>query len=309
MKRESSEHLADWQPPKRGMRSVMAHRIEETRIRPMEAGCWVVEEQALRVEVQDVGHYTLMCTPTGSADAVGYLAQDGLLGGGGEPGALALAAGFLLTEGLVNSLRDVASMAICPDNAEVVTVRLFEPGRAHSTRRSGLITSSCGMCANVDGMVDLAASGLCVGNRLALAAAQVHLHMQAMRTRQAIFSHTGGTHAAALFDAHGTLLALAEDLGRHNALDKVIGQCLLHGLPTVGCCVLLSGRESLEMITKAARAGIEMVAAVSAPSSMAIDAAHQVGMTLCGFVRDQRLTAFSHPQRLVSSDFLNCKEF
>jgi FdhD protein len=258
----------------------------------------VVEEQALRVEVQDVGHYTLMCTPTGSPHAAGYLPQDGLLGEGGEPGALALAAGFLLTEGLIDAIGDIASLAVCPDSASVVQVRLVDPARARSTRRSGVVASSCGMCANVEDLVELDGGGLRVANTLVLGAAQVHRHMQTMRARQAIFARTGGTHAAALFDAEGTLLALAEDLGRHNALDKVIGHCLLHGVPSAGGCVLLSGRVSLEMVTKAARAGIELVAAVSAPSSMAIDAARRVGITLCGFVRGDRLTAFTHPERL-----------
>lgn len=298
MKREPGELLADLVPPERGMRPVLAHRLDAASIGPSPEGCWVVEEQALRVEVQDVGHYTLMCTPTGSADAAGYLPQDGLLGAGGEPGALALAAGFLFTEGLIGAMSDVASMAVCPDSASVVRVRLVEPALANSTRRSGLVASSCGMCANVDSLIELDSARLRVGHTLALAAAQVHGHMQAMRARQAIFARTGGTHAAALFHADGTLLAAAEDLGRHNALDKVIGHCLLQGVPSIGCCVLLSGRVSLEMITKAARAGIELVAAVSAPSSMAINAACQVGITLCGFVRGSRLTAFSHPERL-----------
>jgi len=298
MKREPGELLADWVPPERGMRSVAAHRLDAASIAPAQEGCWVVEEQALRVEVQDVGHYTLMCTPTGSAHAAGYLPQDGLLGEGGEPGALALAAGFLLTEGLIDAMGDVASLAVCPDSASVVQVRLVDPARAHSTRRSGVVASSCGMCANVEDLVEVDGGGLRVANTLVLGAAQVHRHMQTMRARQAIFARTGGTHAAALFDAEGTLLALAEDLGRHNALDKVIGHCLLHGVPSAGSCVLLSGRVSLEMVTKAARAGIELVAAVSAPSSMAIDAARRVGITLCGFVRGDRLTAFCHPERL-----------
>jgi len=298
MKREPGELLADWVPPERGMRSVVAHRLDATSIGPSQEGCWVVEEQALRVEVQDVGHYTLMCTPTGSPHAAGYLPQDGLLGEGGEPGALALAAGFLLTEGLIDAMGDVASLAVCPDSASVVQVRLVDPARAHSTRRSGVVASSCGMCANVEDLVEVDGGGLRVANTLVLGAAQVHRHMQTMRARQAIFARTGGTHAAALFDAEGTLLALAEDLGRHNALDKVIGHCLLHGVPSAGGCVLLSGRVSLEMVTKAARARIELVAAVSAPSSMAIDAARRVGITLCGFVRGDRLTAFCHPERL-----------
>lgn len=298
MKREPGELLADWVPPEHGMRSVMAHRLDASSIAPAQEGCWVVEEQALRVEVQDVGHYTLMCTPTGSAQAAGYLPQDGLLGEGGEPGALALTAGFLLTEGLIDAIGDVASMAVCPDSANVVKVRLVDPARSHSSRRSGVVTSSCGMCANVDGLVELSGAGSRVADTLRMDAAQVHQHMLTMRARQAIFARTGGTHAAALFDADGALLALAEDLGRHNALDKVIGHCLLHGVSSAGGCVLLSGRVSLEMVTKAARAGIELVAAVSAPSSMAIDAAHRVGITLCGFVRGDRLTAFCHPERL-----------
>jgi len=298
MKREPGELLVDLVPPERGMRSVLAHRLDAASIGASQEGCWVVEEQALRVEVQDVGHYTLMCTPTGSLEASGYLRQDGVLGEAGEPGALALAAGFLLTEGLIDAMGEVASMAVCPESSSVVRVRLVDPARAHSTRRSGVVASSCGMCANVEGLVALGGDGLRVASTLVLGAAQVHRHMQTMRARQAIFARTGGTHACALFDAGGTLLALAEDLGRHNALDKVIGHCLLHGVSSAGGCVLLSGRVSLEMVTKAARAGIELVAAVSAPSSMAISAAQQVGITLCGFVRGDRLTAFSHPQRL-----------
>lgn len=278
------------------MRSLMVHRLDDTSQGPAQEGCWVVEELALRIDVQDVGQYTLMCTPTGSPDASGYLAQDGLLGEPGDPGALALAAGFLLTEGLIDGLEQLESMAICPDAAHVVQVRLVDPHRAHTTRRSGLVASSCGLCGAIDDVI--AADGLGVGSTLVLGTQQLHHCMQAMRAQQAIFSRTGGTHAAALFAADGSLLALAEDLGRHNALDKVIGHCLLTGVPLAGTFVMLSGRVSLEMITKAARAGIELVAAVSAPSSLAVDVAQRVGITLCGFVRGNRLTAFSHPHRL-----------
>lgn len=296
MKPEPGVVLADWLPPERGMRSLMVHRLDDTSQGPAQEGCWVVEEQALRIDVQDVGHYTLMCTPTGSSQADGFLAQEGLLGEPADPGALALAAGFLLTEGLIDRLDQLASLAICPDAAHVVKVRLVDPANAHTTRRSGLVASSCGMCGNVDEVI--AADGLGVGNTLAVDAQRLHQCMQAMRAQQAIFSRTGGTHAAALFGADARLLALAEDLGRHNALDKVIGHCLLSGLPLAGSFVMLSGRVSLEMVTKAARAGIELIAAVSAPSSLAVDVAQRVGITLCGFVRGQRLTAFSHPHRL-----------
>lgn len=274
----------------------MVHRLDETSQGPAQEGCWVVEELPLRIDVQDVGQYTLMCTPTGSPGATGYLVQDGLLGEPGDPGALALAAGFLLTEGLIDGLEQLESMAICPDAAHVVQVRLVDPHRVHTTRRSGLVASSCGLCGAIDDVI--AADGLGVGSTLVLGTQQLHHCMQAMHAQQAIFSRTGGTHAAALFAADGSLLALAEDLGRHNALDKVIGHCLLTGVPLAGTFVMLSGRVSLEMITKAARAGIELVAAVSAPSSLAVDVAQRVGITLCGFVRGNRLTAFSHPHRL-----------
>lgn len=299
MQREPIQALADLVPPALGMRSVVAHRLDAASIVLSQEACWVVQEQALRIDVQDVGHYILMCTPTGTPGAAGYLPQEGLLGDEGASDALALAAGFLLTEGLIDGIADVLSMAVCPDASSLVRVRLVDPARVRSARRSGLVTSSCGVCANVDGLLDLGVGGPRVGHTLQLAADQLQRHMVAMRKRQTIFGRTGGTHAAALFAGDGTLLALAEDLGRHNALDKVIGHCLLHALPTAGGCVALSGRVSLEMITKAARAGLELVAAVSAPSSMAIDAAQQVGMTLCGFVRGDRLTAFSHPGRLL----------
>lgn len=301
MQREAIAALAELIPPARGMRSVIAQRFEAPGAAPSDECCWIVEEQALRVEVEGIGDYTLMCTPTGSVRAAGYLATDGALGDTREPGALALAAGFLLTEGLIDTMADVESMAVCPASASRVQVRLADPRHIRSVRRSGVVTSSCGVCANVDGVVEPSACTLNVGRDLVVAAADLQRRMQAMRARQTIFGRTGGTHAAALFAADGSLLALAEDLGRHNALDKAIGHCLLHALPTHGGCVTLSGRVSLEMITKAARAGIELVAAVSAPSSMAIDAAHHVGITLCGFVRGARLTAFSHPARLLDA--------
>ncbi|MDD5334105.1 MAG: formate dehydrogenase accessory sulfurtransferase FdhD [Rhodoferax sp.] len=298
MKRESPVVLADLLAPRRGMRSVMARRIEGPEPGAAQECCWVVVEQALRVEVAEVGSYTLMSTPTGSAGAAGYLAQDGVLGVAGEPGDLALAAGFLFTEGIIKAMGEVESMAVCPDDPAVVKVKLLRSAGVQSARRSGLVTSSCGMCGNVDSLEAAFPDALQVGRTRQVSAAQVHRYLLAMQQQQFIFAATGGTHAAALFDAHDHLLAVAEDLGRHNALDKVIGHCLLHAQASAAGCVVLSGRVSLEMIVKAARAGIELVAAVSAPSSLAIAAAQRVGITLCGFVRGQRLTAYTHADRL-----------
>jgi FdhD protein len=113
-----------------------------------------------------------------------------------------------------------------------------------------------------------------------------------------LFEKTGGAHAAAIFDTAGSIMAFAEDIGRHSAFDKVIGKCLMAGLETKGCGVALSGRISLEMVTKAARAGIELIAAVSAPSSFAIEAAQRWNITLCGFVRSGRMNVYTYQQRI-----------
>lgn len=281
-----------------GMRKVAARSIPALHAAPVAAHCWVIEEEALFLDVEGVGTYTLMWSRTDAPAAAGFLPGDGLLADGGQSDALALAAGFLLTEGLIERLADVAQIAACPDTPSVVRIRLVDPSRVRTHRRGGLIASACGLCGGVDGVTALGAGIAPVADRLRIAPPGVQQLMALMERRQVVFSATGGAHAAALFDAEGRVLATAEDLGRHNALDKVIGRRLLSGLPTAGCGAVLSGRVSLEMIAKSARAGIELVAAVSAPSSLAIDAAERFGITLCGFVRNGRLTAFSHPHRL-----------
>ena len=257
-----------------------------------------MEEQALFIEVTDVGTYTLMWTRTDAAAVSGYLAADGVLGDQPEPDALALTAGFLFTEGMIEHMADVAEMAVCADSPNVVRVRLGDSAPKRGNRRGGFIASSCGVCGSVDDIADLRTGLPVVACTLRIAPALLQQLMAAMESRQFVHKTTGGTHAAALFTADATLVTAAEDLGRHNALDKVIGKCLLRAYPTSGCGVILSSRVSLELIVKAARAGLEIVAAVSAPSSLAIEAAEQLGITLCGFVRNGRVTIFSHPHRL-----------
>ena len=148
-------------------------------------------------------------------------------------------------------------------------------------------------------MENVAAGLKKVSHKLALNSDQFGQVLSAMRELQTVFGMTGGAHAAAVFDRHARIVALAEDLGRHNALDKVIGKCLLNSIDLTACGVLLSSRLSLEMITKAARAGFEVVAAVSAPTSLAIEIGKRFGITLCGFVRGGRATIFSHPERIA----------
>lgn len=279
----------------------MTHRFETATVGAIPEGCWVVEEQALRIDVDQCGSYTLMCTPTGSANhAAGYLPQEGLLCAEGESDALSLTAGFLFTEGLIDTVKDIVSMSVCPDASSVVKVQLVNPQPDRSARRSGVVSSSCGMCGNVDEPIDAAYRNMFVAASFQVEPACVHAHMQVMRQHQSLFARTGGTHAAALFDATGGLRIVAEDLGRHNALDKAIGHCLLRGTPTTGSIAVLTGRVSLEMVTKSARAGIELIAAVSAPSHLAVQLAQRMGITLCAFVRQDRLTAFTHPQRLYN---------
>jgi FdhD protein len=116
-----------------------------------------------------------------------------------------------------------------------------------------------------------------------------------------LFTRTGGTHAAGIFTVTGELLAIGEDIGRHNAFDKAMGQCVLRGVPTAGRAAVLSGRVSVELVAKAARAGLELIAAVSAPSSLAIQVAERCQVTLCGFVREKRATVYTRPQRIIGS--------
>jgi FdhD protein len=217
----------------------------------------------------------------------------------------ALAAGFLISEGLVTpsdligvrfETGDPATMAR-PENE--VTVRLakeFDASRV--AKRDFVATASCGICgkASVDDVVQRCGplpDGPLV-ERQTLLALPV-----AMRQAQEVFASTGGLHAAALFTAEGRLRALREDVGRHNALDKVIGDAALAGeLPLHGSVLLVSGRVSFEIVQKAAMAGLSVLAAVSAPTDLAVATAERLGMTLIGFLREERFNIYTGRQRI-----------
>lgn len=280
-----------------GMRLVASHRVEGGGHRVAEDA--VIVEDALTIDVAGVGSYTLMWTPT-SAQAVahGYVAGDGFLGGGKESEALALALGFTFTEGIIDGLHDVATLAVCPDNPGVVRMRLADPERVSVRRRNVVMNSSCGVCGGRDMIETLGAADCRVGDGLRLPASLLHRLMADMQARQTVFANTGGAHAAAIFGPGGDILAIDEDIGRHNALDKVIGRCIVEGRPLRGNGVVLSSRISLEMVAKAARAGFQVVAAMSAPTSLAVDCAERWGITLCGFVRGDRLTVYTSPWRV-----------
>ena len=266
-----------------------------------EQGCQVIQEDALTIDVEDVGTYTLMWTPTDSVEADGYVDGDGLIGDQGS-GALALAAGFVFTEGIIQGMNDIHTMAFCDKTPGVIRMQLKSPEAVVTRRRNLVMTSSCGLCGSREAVENNTFGLSEVPDRMRLDAQGFSQLMQEMLSHQAIFAETGGAHAAAIFSADGRIHAVAEDLGRHNALDKVIGATLLSGEGFKRKGALLSSRLSLEMITKAVRAGLEIVAAVSAPTSLAIEVAERFGVTLCGFVRGQRATVFTHPHRIEQVD-------
>jgi FdhD protein len=214
-----------------------------------------------------------------------------------------LAAGFMFTEGLIGGAEDLDSIAYCdlPENEQeynVVTVALSRPFDRESLGRNFFATSSCGVCgkASLD-HVEVRCDPLPPGP--VVAASTVSGLPDALRRSQKIFEETGGLHASGLFDTAGRLQALREDVGRHNAVDKVVGWALLgRNLPLSGTILQVSGRLSFEIVQKAAVAGVPIVCAVSAPSSLAVEAGDRLGVTVAGFVRDGGLNVYSHPDRI-----------
>jgi FdhD protein len=214
-----------------------------------------------------------------------------------------LAAGFLFTEGLIGGGEDIDSIAYCdlPEEEQeynVVTVRLSRPFDSEMLGRNFFATSSCGVCgkASLD-HVEVLCRALPPGP--VVGASIVSGLPDALRRGQRIFEETGGLHASGLFDAAGGPLALREDVGRHNAVDKVVGWALLGGRVPLSASILqVSGRLSFEIVQKAAVAGVPIVCAVSAPSSLAVDAGERLGVTVAGFVRDGGLNVYSHPERI-----------
>lgn len=282
-----------------GFRTVGAYHLPTKSGAAVEIDCPVVDEDVLSIDIEDVGSYLLMWTPTQELGSpIGFTRVDGVLADDDCPEALALAAGFCFTEGLISGLDGIATLAFCPDKPGVVRVRLVDPSRATPRRRNVVITSSCSICGNSEAIDYHAAELSRVSDTLRLSMSQLGQLMMAMRGRQTLYERTGGSHAAAVVGSDGEVCAFAEDLGRHNALDKVIGHCLLQRHDLSSCGVLLTSRLSFEMTIKAARAGIQLVSAVSAPTSLAIEIANRCGITLCGFVREGRATIFTHPNRL-----------
>jgi FdhD protein len=214
-----------------------------------------------------------------------------------------LAAGLLYGEGIVNQAADIDVIESSTRRPNVVNVRLrpsVQIALQTPTRRFSA-GSSCGVCGTtgLDAAIARAAATHIPATRPIALSVLLCLPSR-MRTSQSKFGDTGGIHAAALFDASGTLLNLAEDVGRHNAFDKLVGMSLMSDeLPLTHRIVLLSGRASFELVQKALRAGVGVLAAIGAPSSLAVNLAEASGLTLVGFLRETHCNVYSHPERLA----------
>lgn len=223
-----------------------------------------------------------------------------------------LTLGHLVAEGLVADGEAVATMMHCTDTGpdgsptfNVVEVTLAAGVRLQRrvTERTEIATSACGVCgsATVDDL--LAAMPDSPADDVRVDLATIHAGVAAMRERQRVFEATGGVHAAALLGPDGDLLVVREDIGRHNAVDKVLGWAAREGrLPLTGHTLLVSSRAGFEIAQKAAVAGVPVLACVSAATSLAVEVAERAGLTLLGFVREPRATVYTHAHRIPESE-------
>lgn len=237
-----------------------------------------------------------------------------------------LAVGFCLTEGMIDHAADVAHVRYCTDTEPRTAFPLQDPtghGAAEheerlrqtynvvdialrgggtvpvDLRRNVYTTSSCGICGTAS-IAAVRRDQPAIDDPATVPAAVLSGLPDAMRSAQRVFDRTGGLHAAGRFSADGTLLDLREDVGRHNAVDKLIGAAALAGdLPLSGQILMVSGRVAFEIVQKALWARLPVIAAVSAPTSLAVELAEQAGMTLVGFVRDDRMNVYTGRQRVL----------
>jgi FdhD protein len=220
-----------------------------------------------------------------------------------------LAAGFLLAEDVIRSREEIGTIEYCEDVTDEGrgnTINVTVSGGAVERllvrlgeRRQVMMTASCGLCGRLT-IESLQARVRAVGGDWTVGGDVIASLPDRLRGSQLVFESTGGLHAAGLFDRSGGLELSAEDVGRHNAVDKISGRTLLEGRhPLQASILMVSGRASFELVQKALLAGVPLLAAVSAPSSLAIELAEQSNITLCGFVRGPRFNIYSHPHRIT----------
>jgi FdhD protein len=225
---------------------------------------------------------------------------------------LDLAFGFLATEGVIRGAGDVVTARYCAgaQDDDVNTYNVLDlalrpdvPPPSTDPSRNFYTTSSCGVCgkASIDAVRTRSAFPV-ADDPVRVGTAVLARLPDLLRAAQRVFDRTGGLHAAGLFTAAGELACVREDVGRHNAVDKVVGWALReHRLPLTGHVLMVSGRASFELAQKASMAGIPVLSAVSAPSTLAADLADEVGMTLVGFLRGDRMNVYTHPDRVELS--------
>jgi len=234
--------------------------------------------------------------------------------GGGEARSLAitmrtpgddlhLAAGFLFAEGLIRSAADIAELRHCGNTGNVVRVDTVSgaPQPGERSARNFQATSSCGVCgkASIEAVTSLLPINT-VTSTARVSAQQLEQLPQRLRISQSLFTASGGLHAVGLFSTSGELQSLHEDVGRHNAMDKLVGHCVLESrVPLSDAVLLLSGRASFELLQKAMAAGVPIVASIGAPSSLAIELAVTAGITLVGFLRPQSFNVYTGAERIA----------
>lgn len=263
---------------------VAVHRLDADGAAAEDRDHLVVEEP-LEIQIQGASVAVLMRTPGDDEELV---------------------RGFLVTEAVIENADDVKRIAHCENVADpeaednVIRVHLRDGMHFDLARvqRNLYATSSCGVCgkATIENLLTVTEP---VEDAVCVPAKTLYGLPAAMREAQAVFDATGGLHAAGLFDNKGELLVLREDVGRHNAVDKVVGWALNAGrMPLSGHVLMVSGRVSFEVVQKAAAARIPVVCAVSAPSSLAVRTAEALGITLVGFLRGERANVYSRPARV-----------
>lgn len=270
-----------------GEASARVRRTEWMEEKATETDDYVVREEPLEIRIGGVPVAVVMRTPGDDEDLV---------------------RGFLLTERIVETLGAVASIRHCtsvdaPEAEDNVIQVVMRPGidlDLARLRRNLYASSSCGLCgkASIEQVMQVAPP---LRDRTRVPLGTLYAVPERLREHQTVFSQTGGLHAAGLFDASGRVLVVREDVGRHNAVDKVVGSAARAGdLPLSGHVLAVSGRVSFEIAQKAVAAGISMIAAVSAPSSLAIELARRAGLTLAAFVRGRRLCVYAGDDRVVA---------
>jgi FdhD protein len=244
---------------------------------------WVASEAPLEVRISGVPTTVLMRTPGHDEELV---------------------RGFLYNEGVVSSAEDIVSVGPSHASPEdvggsVINVQLAAGRHAETLDRAFYSNASCGVCGKKT-IESLEVKGAITQSRLAVRRSILGSLPDRLRDAQTTFAKTGGVHASALFTVEGELVVLREDVGRHNALDKIIGWALSEGkLPLSDYVLLVSGRVSYEIVQKAVVAGIPLIAAVGAPSSLAVDLAERFQLTLVGFLKPSSMNIYTHPERVV----------